>query len=889
VSKYFDQKVNLELTDNSLTKIVNLVGKNKNVIDFGCSSGYVGRILRDKYNCKVFGIEIDASDAKEAEKYYEKVLNCDLETYDWASDLKRFAPFNVAIFADILEHLRDPFKVLKMAKGLLGKDGFILVSIPNVAHTSVRLELLSGNLEYEDFGILDNSHLHFYTKKTASDLIKSAGFFIELIDSTSLVFSGGFIEEYFKKIKIPISNKLKDLFLEDEGMSYQYIFKASLSAKSQKLGFSKTMKPMSLYEKRNQDLENNFKYESQLKDNYINELKRELSSVYSSKAWRLILGLKILFKRRPRVLLEKIKSKFQQSDYFYKVNGQYRLWLKKNYPTEEILKDQIEEAGKFLFRPKISIICPIYNTPFKLLTECINSVLSQSYDNWELCIADDNSKNEKIRKLIKQYSKEDKRIKYIFRKKRGNISSASNSALKIATGEFVGFLDHDDVLEPNALFEVVRVLNENSKADFIYSDEDKLKLNGERVDPFFKPDWSPDLFLSVNYLAHFSVIRKSLVDKVGGFRKGFEGSQDYDLFLRVIEQARFIKHISKILYSWRRTPGSTAAMYSNKDYAFKTSIRALKESLMRRNVKAKVTQGLWQGSFRVQYKVLGNPKVSIIIPTKDKVSYLRKCLDSILINTTYKNYEIILISNNSLEKETFDYLDEIKKNPMVSFYEFNKPYNYSQINNFGVEKAKGDFICLLNNDTKVITSEWLEEMISLAQRKEIGAVGVKLLYPNGLIQHAGVVLGITSELSERGVAGHVQKMQPDLPVNSVILSSKDLLRNFSAVTAACLVVEKSKFLEVGGLNENLAIAFNDVDFCLKLMEKGYFNVYTPYAKLYHYESISVGDISKGERDLEEFKKEIGYMHNTWGTKYLTKDPFYNPNFSLNSEQFDLRM
>lgn len=635
----------------------------------------------------------------------------------------------------------------------------------------------------------------------------------------------------------------------------------------------------------------------------ISRIKSDIEKITGSKAYRywmlikgsnkykkliknpkiLIKAFKVLMAEGPSGLLSKKEIFEEKLKKTETLTNQYQLWLKKNNPSKKDIKKQEKRSRKFSYRPKISIVTPVYNPDEKWLRSCINSVLNQTYDNWELCLADDASPKPHVKRVLNEYAKKDKRIKVAYRKKNGHISAASNSALKLTTGEFVGLLDHDDDLAPHALFKVVELLNKNKKADFIYSDEDKLELDGTRVDPFFKPDWSPDLLLSTNYICHFSVIRKKLIDEVGGFRKGYEGSQDYDLFLRVTEKTKQIFHISDILYSWRKVPGSTAAVYSTKDYCNQASINSLSDALKRRKIKGIVENGITLGSFRINYKIKGNPLVSIIIPTKDKVDFLIKCVNSVLEKTKYKNFEIIITDTGSEEKETHQFYDEIKKNKKVRIINWSgKKFNYSAVNNFAVDKSKGEFLLLLNNDTEVISPDWIESMLGHAQQKNVGAVGAKLLYPDGKIQHAGVILGIM------GVANHASLLIGDDTIQGFpVPNSKDMTRNFSAVTAACLMIEKKKYNQVKQLDEKFRIAFNDVDFCLKLMKNGYRNIYTPYARLYHYESISVGKPSEGTRDVEELNKEADRMKRKW-PKLINEDPFYNKNLSLKNEKFDLK-
>lgn len=607
--------------------------------------------------------------------------------------------------------------------------------------------------------------------------------------------------------------------------------------------------------------------------NTFNRIKR-----YSKNFFINIVndGPKLTFDR----IIKRIRHLINYRKQIDKERDPYKYWLRKNKLTNKIRKKLLSEIRGYKYKPLISIVMPVYNVDVKWIKEAIKSIKKQIYTNWELCLADDASKDEKLKKYLRKISK-DPKIKITFRKENGHISKASNSALKLSTGEFIALMDDDDIIYPQALAKIVEVLNEKPDTDIIYSDEDKLEMSGKRVEPFFKPDWSPDLFMSTNYLSHLTVIRKKLITSVGNFRQGFEGSQDYDLFLRIIEKTNNIEHIPDILYSWRKIPGSTASQYSEKSYAEETSIKALRESLIRKNIKGSINKGLFLGTFRVSYELKSKPLVSILIPTLNKYKYIKRCISSIFQKTTYDNFEILIIDTGSNEQNILDYYKKISKDPRVKILYWKKLFNYSGVNNFGVKNAKGEYVLLLNNDTEIITPNWIENMLEHAQRKEIGAVGVKLYYPSNIIQHAGVVLGINGGTG-KGVAGHAYKYFPSIIQGFPI--QKDIIKNYSGVTAACLMIQKKKFLEVGGLEEKFRIAFNDVDFCLKLLKNGYYNIYTPYVELYHHESISVGTPEAKTRNNDEFSKEIDLMYEKWENDILN-DKFYNKNLSLNSEDF----
>ncbi|MGR9072071.1 MAG: glycosyltransferase [Gammaproteobacteria bacterium] len=533
----------------------------------------------------------------------------------------------------------------------------------------------------------------------------------------------------------------------------------------------------------------------------------------------------------------------------------------------------------FRHHPLISVVMPVYNPPVELLDQAIRSVRGQLYPYWELCIADDRSTDPEVIRLLKKHVEEDARIKVTYRRRNGHISEASNSALKSAKGEFIALLDHDDLLSEHALFWVASEINENPGAMLIYSDEDKIDETGRRHDPYFKCDWNPDLFLSQNLICHMGVYRTELIRRIGGFRKGFEGSQDHDLALRVVEKidSSQIRHIPRILYHWRVREGSTALSVDEKPYAIQAGERAINEFLLRNSVPARA-ESLGYG-YRVRYRVPDTePKVSLIIPSRNNAVILKRCIESILEKTRYENFEILIVNNGSDQKETLNYLETVKRHERIRILDDPRPFNYSALNNGAITHASGDIIGLLNDDTEVIEPDWMGEMVSHAVRPEVGAVGAYLLYPDHSSQHSGVILGVG------GVAGHAFKMQPE---NSPGYFARGLLiQSLSAVTGACLFVRKEVYLETGGLNEEaLTVAFNDVDFCLRLLQKGYRNIWTPYAKLFHHESKSRGleDTSEKRR---RFEQEIKFMQEAWGG-LLNNDPAYNPNLTLSKENFDL--
>ncbi|HBN0809935.1 TPA: glycosyltransferase family 2 protein [Escherichia coli] len=532
--------------------------------------------------------------------------------------------------------------------------------------------------------------------------------------------------------------------------------------------------------------------------------------------------------------------------------------------------------------PLISVVMPVYNPEEVYLRACIDSVLEQSYPYWELCIADDKSPKEHVQRVLREYEAKDPRVKVVYRQQNGHISAASNSALQIAIGEFVALLDHDDALPEHALLFMAQTIHSQPNARILYSDEDKLNAKGERFEPHFKSDWNPDLFFSQNYVSHLGVYHHDLLKKISGFRLGVEGSQDQDLLLRCLPhvQADQIVHIPRVLYHWRTVEGSTALASGEKSYTTDAGIKALQDYFATRQPGVKVEAGRVPNTYRVCYPIPEPaPLVSLLIPTRDRRSLTETAVRSILEKSTYTNYEILILDNGSVEADTLEFFSQIQEEDhRVKVLAYDYPFNYSAINNFGARHAKGTIIGLINNDIEVINPEWLTEMVSHSLRPEIGCVGAKLYYPNDTLQHGGVILGIG------GVANHSHKhfsrTHPGYFARLVCT------QNYSAVTAACLLIRKEIFDAVEGLDEeNLKVAFNDVDFCLKVREAGYRNLWTPYAELYHYESISRG-IEDSPEKIARFTGEVDFMKAKWGT-HLEIDPFYSQNLTKTKEDFSI--
>lgn len=565
--------------------------------------------------------------------------------------------------------------------------------------------------------------------------------------------------------------------------------------------------------------------------------------------------------------------------FCYKLNhrlhkkNEYDMWMLQN---EQQYKEPEQELE---YKPLISVVVPVYNVEPQMLTACIQSVQNQTYDNWELCLVDDCSTDARVRETLRQFEGVE-RIKIKYRSENGHISRTTNDGIAMAEGEFVALLDCDDLYAENALYEIAKKLNEDHTLDFIYSDEDKLSEDGtKRRNPFFKPDWSPDTFMSLMYTCHLAVYRKSLLDEMGGLRVGLEGSQDYDLVLRVMEKTNRIGHVPKILYHWREREESTANDISAKPYIIETTKKAKLEALERRGVKGHLEYIKDIVMFRVVYEVVGNPKVSIIIPSKDNYDILKQCLTSIRKETKYQNYEIIVVDNGSAE-ETHAKYTQMCKELDCKYHYAPMEFNFSKMCNIGAHLADGQFLLFLNDDIRVEGAEWLERMLGHAQQPHTGAVGCKLIYPNtNLIQHVGVVSFMVGP-------GHAfQRINDDL---NCYWGRNKLEYNYSAVTGACLMIDRNKYDQVGGFSEQLPVAYNDIDLCFNLVEAGYYNVVRTDVRLYHYESISRGYDAVSPEKAARQQREMKKLYDRH-PEFKGYDPCYNPNLIGNSDNFLLRL
>ena len=623
------------------------------------------------------------------------------------------------------------------------------------------------------------------------------------------------------------------------------------------------------------------------------ELNFKLSRIKNNPLWKasapLRRGMHFVIRQRDRLKnCGSIRGVLAKLDYKKIERKAMARYGTESFPDEARAKEERETVfGRMI---KISILVPLYNTPEPFLRDMITSVLNQTYQNWELCLADgSDAEHGEVGRICREYLEKDSRIVYQKLLKNEGISGNTNECLKLATGEYIGLFDHDDILHPSTLYEYVKAVNEQD-ADYIYCDETTFK-NGDinkMLTMHFKPDYAVDNLRANNYICHFSVFAKRLLEGEELFRSRFDGSQDHDMILRMTDRAKHIVHIPKLLYYWRCHEGSVASGIDAKPYVVAAAKGAVADHLRRHGfTHFQITSTrAFETIFKIRYEIIGDPMISIVIPNKDHAADLKRCITSILEKSTYENYEIVIVENGSETKEIFEYYTSLKEYDNIRVVTYEKPegqngFNYSAVNNFGVKQTKGDYILLLNNDTEVITVNWMEELLMYAQREDVGAAGAKLYYGNKTIQHAGVVL----QLGAHRTAGHSHYGQSR--ENLGYMGRLCYAQNVSAVTGACLLVKKSLFEEVGGLDESFAISLNDVDFCLKLREKGLLNVFTPFAELYHYESVSRGLDDSGEK-AERYNRESAHFREKWKTVLEKGDPYYNPNFSLDRSDFALK-
>jgi GT2 family glycosyltransferase len=633
----------------------------------------------------------------------------------------------------------------------------------------------------------------------------------------------------------------------------------------------------------------------------LEQKQAELANIKASKAYQLVSGAQKLFNRgfpvhtRRRAMVKGVvRSALGSVTWAFDRRrarngppaeerhlteatpvGEYKRWIARHEPNAAGLARQRDT--KLPRTVTFSVVVPVYDPPEAFLEALIASVVAQTYPHWELCLANAGGAAN-IKALLDRWVAREPRVKVAHLGENLGIAGNTNAAIALATGDYVTFADHDDALAPFALFAVAKAINDDPAADFLYSDEDKLDTAGDRCEPFFKPDWSPETLRSRNYVCHLTTLKRTLLAAIGNVRPGFDGAQDYDVVLRASEQAARIKHVPQVLYHWRMHAQSTASNKASKSYAFDNGKRALAEHLARLGVDASVHDGPTLGMYQVVYHLRTQPLLSVIVPSKDHPEMLKRCLDS-LGKGSYANFEVIVVENGSTRPETFAFYRELEKQPHVRVVEWAKPFNYAAVNNFAAHQAKGDYLLFLNNDIESISPDWLESMVKAAAQPGVGAVGAKLYYADDTIQHAGIVVGMG------GVAGHAHLNFPRAAAGH--MQRLTHAQNVAAVTGACLLTPAKVFREVGGFDEGFVLAFNDVDLCLQILSKGYRVVWTPDAELYHLESKTRGPEDTAEKEAR-FKREIDLFHVKWGDFLKKGDPYYSPHFRLDRSDFALR-
>jgi O-antigen biosynthesis protein len=876
----YETKVDLSEQNTSQAQVVMLAGWDKKVLEVGPASGYMTKALNER-GCRVTGIELDPAAAKIGAQFCERMIVGDIERLDLPA-LFGEEKFDVVLFSDVLEHLIDPVAVLASVKAILTPGGYVCASIPNVTHGSIRLALLAGRFRYMEQGLLDRTHLRFFNRGGVAELFAAAGYAVREWNQTNV---GVFASEMALREQDYPAALMRALETTPDHLVYQFVVRAEpiaegepievLSPESYEADVKKMFEPLWSMEMRTWELQQEIHRLRGLielevgdavaeRDILLSQLTAELAGArhayevlnnrlvyrlvqraeaaldrqapWGSRRRKLLLmpgyALRIVLDNGPSGLARKLFKVWEWAPKLLQKSVQplalpqgisYGDWERHHVLAPEMIRQMRLKIRQFVYQPKITIVVPVYNPEPEWLRDAIESVKGQVYPNWELCIVDDKSQRQDVLDLLKEYESSDPRIKVTFLKKNLGIAGASAAALETATGEFVGFLDHDDELKAHALYHVVKLLNDRRDLDYIYSDSDHRSEAGILGDPFRKPGWSPDLLKSCNYVTHFSVYRRSVLDSVGGMRPGFDGSQDWDLTLRVTEATERIAHIPVVLYTWRQVPGSAAHDDMSKPWAHDAARRALADSLARRGIDGSIEDGPYPGYYRVRYAITGEPKVSIIIPTRNRVDLLRTCIDSIRTLSTWQNYEIIIVDNNSDDPEALEYLETYGGRVVRHPGEFN----FSRIVNAGAEQAEGEYILLLNNDTEVIAPDWIEAMLEHAQRPEVGVVGARLLFPDGKAQHEGVIVGPGD-----GLAGNVDFDN--------YFGLGRCVHNVSAVTGACMMSRTEVYKGLGGYDEELRVAYNDVDYCLRASEKGFLVVYTPYAELRHFEGATRG-------------------------------------------------
>ena len=868
--EYYDQydvgvgKVNYKdsvYTKDFLTQIANRIVDDfhpTTVLDAGCAMGHLVAALRDR-GVEAYGIDIS--------KYAISMVRADIKPYCVVGSLTEPLPetvpqrYDLVVTIEVLEHL-------------YAEDG--KKAIENLCRCSDRI-LFSSTPD----DVTEHTHVNVQQREYWARLFAKEGFFDDLTyRPTYLTYYASMFKKSTDWLR-QVEDYERNIRLTEEHL------------KIQGAEWAKALEDKARYiQIQNAQLAEVMAQQDECKKK-LAEAQYAYSVISNAAAWKMTKPLRVLLdwiKSIPffaliikglkcwkgngwRYTWKKVKERF------YHRHQYVALAVNTIYTQEEL---EVQRRGHFPRKIKFSIVVPLYNTPEPFLREMIQSVLDQTYADWELCMADgSDAAHGDVQKICRAYARKDPRIHYQKLEKNLGISGNTNACLEMATGDYIALLDHDDLLHPAALHDVMRAICEQD-ADFIYTDEGIFHNQmDDCFDYHFKSDYAPDTLRSVNYICHLSVFSRGLLDAVGYFRPECDGSQDFDMILRLTEKAEKIVHVPKLLYFWRSHSDSTAGDVGSKPYVLEAGHRALQDHMRRVGLKGEVLDTVIPTMYRVCYEIEGKPLVSILIPNQDHVEDLKKCVNSIIKKTTYSNYEIIIIENNSKTKDIDSYYDELESNERIKVVRWQgKIFNFSALNNFGARFADGEYYLLLNNDTEVITPDWIQEMLMFNQRKDVGIVGAKLYYPDDTIQHAGVIVGIGS------TAGHQHKGAKRTDYG--FLGRLIYAQNLSAVTGACLMIRRDVWKLVKGLDEeSFAIAFNDVDICLRVRKAGYLIVWTPFAELYHYESKSRGYEDTPEKK-KRFSDEVHRFQERWAKELAAGDPYYNPNLTLDREDFSVR-
>lgn len=835
----------------------------KTVLDVGCATGHLVEALRD-LGVEAYGIDISKyaiENVREDIKPYCAVCSC-------AESLPKNFPkkYDLVFSNEVIEHLyeEDTEK-----------------AINNICTMSDLILLGTTSSDFED-----KTHLNVRQREHWAKMLAKNGMFNRLDYSAAYLSKDmhlyyrsdnipRVIEDYERHLRIAGKYKNENAQLEKRLASYAQELSIMGKVKDDYKNLEKTYQKLMGYTAQVEDQRDAY---AQVANSTVWKLTKpfrillNLLNKFLRKFKLVGKGIKSIFKIGPKATWRKFKNRTNAI-------SSYKAYMKSHKMRHDELETQ--RQTEFKKNIKISIIVPLYNTPEKFLHELIQSVQFQTYKNFEICLAD-GSTNEgaAVETICKRYAELDTRIVYKKLEKNEGIAGNTNAALKMAQGDFIFLLDHDDLIPQNALFECMKAIEEQG-ADFIYSDEMVFEDTVDNVQLIhFKPDFSPDTLRGHNYICHLCAFSKELQNKVGFFSNQHDGSQDYDMILRLTDEAKKIVHIPKVLYYWRCHAGSVASDVMVKPYCMDSAKKAIADHLERKGLKGKVVDSSILSTYKVEYEIEGEPLISILIPSKDHIEDLEVCISSILTTSTYKNFEIIVIENNSTEPKTFDYYNAITlRDNRIKVVYYEGDFNYSSINNFGAKSAKGDYFLLLNNDVKIITPKWLEEMLMYAQREDVGATGSLLYYPDDTVQHAGLIMGIGKQAAHahrhavKGSGGYIHRLS--------------IAQNLSGVTAACMMVKRKVFEELGGLDEDFKVAYNDVDFCLRIRQAGYLIVFTPYAELYHYESKSRGYEDTPEKKAR-FEREAKLLRKRWGEVIDKGDPYYNPGLTLDREDFTLK-